>query len=87
MNLEKFEIEMLSDAYNAVTLADQWDWLKTTHISSFMFTSADELSKINKYIKYDTHSGFTYAWTMRHIEYIAKHGIDEYTKKFSKKVL
>jgi hypothetical protein len=84
MNMAEDEIEMLADAYDATTLADQWEYLKNTHIESFMFGNQPQIKEINKFMKFDGHSGTSYGWTMRNIEYIAKHGIEKYSQKYTR---
>jgi hypothetical protein len=40
-------------------------------------------SLIDKAVKYDGHSGASHGWTMRCIDYIAKHGWENFVAKFS----
>lgn len=67
---------MLDDAYKAVSTAKKWSYLKnkTFDESGFMFCTDDELSTISNAMKYQGHSGASFAWTMRQMEYIAKDG-------------
>ena len=76
-----FETVMLKDAYNAITKADLWDWMRrksTPGPDGFMFSSAIELAVINAEMSYDGHSGSSYGWTMRQMESIAKRGWTAY---------
>jgi hypothetical protein len=71
------EVEMLTDAYDAITTADLWDFMRhpsTPGRDGFMFSSAIELAMINAEMKVG-HSGASYAWVMRHMERIAKDGM------------
>jgi len=71
------ETTMLKDAYQAITKADMWDYMRlptTPGKDGFMFSSAIELALINAAMTYDGHSGASYAWTMRVMEGIAKKG-------------
>lgn len=71
------EATMLADAYDAITKADMWDYMRlrsTPGPDGFMFSPAIELAAINAEMKYDGHSGASYAWTMRQMEGIAKGG-------------
>jgi hypothetical protein len=89
LQLSQMEIDMLSDSYQAVSsVSGGWEYLARPEIpneGSFMFGREDEtLLAINAAMKYDGHSGFSYAWTMRTMELIAKKGWDAYSEKFSR---
>jgi hypothetical protein len=76
----KLEREMLSDAYQAITTCDLWDWMKTytpDKDKGFVFSSHPNLDRINAAMKNKAHSGGSYGWTMRTMENIAKLGWDE----------
>jgi hypothetical protein len=80
------EATMLQDADNAITECGLWDWLQNytpDEGKGFMFSEHPNLNKINAAMKYGGHSGSSYAWTMRQMEYIAKHGwtLFEFSKK------
>ena len=67
---------MVKDAYEATEKAEAWDYLKNFEPNNgFMFSNDTTVNKINANIKYDGHSGSSYGWTMRQIQYIAKNGI------------
>uniref|UniRef100_A0A6C0I8H4 Uncharacterized protein n=1 Tax=viral metagenome TaxID=1070528 RepID=A0A6C0I8H4_9ZZZZ len=72
------DVNMLDDAWAAVTKAEKWGYLKEANISSFMFGNYPEVEAINKHMKYEGHSGCSYGWTMRQMEGIAKLGWQEY---------
>lgn len=68
---------MLQDADAAITQCELWDWLRDyvpENGKGFMFSEHPNLTRINNAMKYDGHSGSSYVWTMRNMEYIAKHG-------------
>jgi hypothetical protein len=65
---------MLCDVYNAVTIADKWDWLKTAHIVG----NEPEIVSIASKMKCDPHSEFSFAMLMRSVECIAKKGWDTF---------
>lgn len=74
---------MLADAHRAVIKTNLWDYLKkpsTPGKDGFMFCTDIELVKLSHEMKYDGHSGASYAWTMRHMEYIAKNGWDAFER-------
>ena len=79
--LDNLSKEMLSDAYTTVNSLNLWDWLKNPNVpgdSGFMFLNSTEVQQISKNMKYTGHSGSSFAFTMRAIEFIAKNGWDSY---------
>jgi hypothetical protein len=76
---------MLENAYKAITLAEGWDFMKNFSEESFMFSSSPMTGKImNKMeeLGYTGHSGTSFGWTMRSMEFLAKHGKDEFLARF-----
>lgn len=73
---DNHEANMLQDADNAITECKLWDWLNMYEpANGFGVDNHPNLTLINNKMKlYDSHSGSSYGWTMRHMEYIAKHG-------------
>lgn len=77
---------MLSSAYNAISSVEGgWDFLKTyepPEEEGFMFvkTPPAKMDEIEKaVIDADSgHSGSSYGWTMRQMQYIAKNGLDAF---------
>ena len=72
---KRADAEMLADADTAITECGLWDWLKTytpQHGKGFMFSEHPNLTRINTAMKYEGHSGYSYAWTMRTMEQVAK---------------
>lgn len=73
------EATMLQDVDNAISENNLWDWLKSytpEDGKGFMFSTHPNLDRINKSMKYEGHSGSSYAWCMRIMERIAKDGWD-----------
>ncbi len=69
--------QMLENAYNAITLAEGWEFMKNYNEESFMFSSNPMVKSISDNmvtLGYDGHSGASFGWTMRTMEYLAKHG-------------
>jgi len=75
----------VSNGYSAVDQLELWSWLKTYEPEEgkgFMWSNHQNISLIGK--KMDSlpdspgHSGSSFAFTMRHLQYIAKNGIDSY---------
>jgi hypothetical protein len=78
------EATVLQDAYDAVTKANMWEYLRlptTPGKDGFMFNADIELSAITASMTYTGHSGASYAWTMRQMEAIAKLGWAGYAAK------
>jgi hypothetical protein len=71
------ETTMLTDAYQAITACDLWDWMREfrpQHGEGFMFSNHPNLDQIRTAMTYEGHSGASYAWTMRVMASIAKKG-------------
>lgn len=66
---------MLADAYQAVEAAGAWDFFRTVEPpveKGYMFWDAPQLNKVQEHMKLlDTHSGSSYAFTMRAMQSIA----------------
>ena len=76
--------EMIENAYRAVNQLELWDFMKKD-CESYMMSNCQEIKRIgNKMIElgYDGHSGFSFGWTMRQIQYIAKHGEIKYMENW-----
>ena len=73
----KFEAMMLQDADNAIAACDLWTWLlefDPTAGEGFMFTNHPNLNTIIVALKYQGHSGASFAWTMRTLQKVARLG-------------
>jgi len=71
------ECRMLEDAYDAVTECNLWEWLKTysPHANEgFLLSTHPNLNAISLAMQYDTHSGASFAWTLRTLQSIARLG-------------
>ena len=78
------EATMLADAYQAVTKAGMWDYLRlesTPGKDGFMLSTDIELAAISAAMKVQEHSGASYAWVMRQMEAIAKGGWEPYANR------
>lgn len=74
---------LVINGYHAVTQLELWDWLKSFEPNEgFMWSSHPNISVVmNKMETIDEtvgHSGASFGFTMRHLEYIAKNGMEEY---------
>jgi hypothetical protein len=79
----------VEDAYNAMLAAEQVDLMREEPDTSkgYMFSSDARYELIHKHMKYlDEHSGSSYAWTMRQVQYIAQKGWNAYVELVLSKV-
>ena len=68
--------EMIKNAYNAITKADCWNYMKKD-VESYMFANDPEIWKITKAMAdlgYSGHSGFSFGCVMKEMQYIAQNG-------------
>jgi hypothetical protein len=77
---------MLKNAHQAISLTESWDFMRTfSEQSSFMFSNSPIVSDIMKKMSelgYDGHSGCSFAWTMRQMEFLAKNGKQAFLQQF-----
>ena len=76
---------MLKNAHQAITMAEAWQFMRTFSDQSFMFSSNPIVSDIMKKMSelgYDGHSGSSFGWTMRQMEFLANNGKEVYLQKF-----
>ena len=77
---------MLKNAHQAISLTESWDFMRTfSEQSSFMFSNSPIVSDIMKKMSelgYDGHSGCSFAWTMRQMEFLAKNGKEAFLQQF-----
>ena len=79
---DSHEKVMLETAYNAVTSLELWDYMKNP-TKSYMCSSDKELDLIiNKIVElgYSGHSGGSFGYTMREMQYIAQHDLSQYKR-------
>ena len=79
--------DMLTDAYNAVTLAEIWDFMKEEpeEGKGFMFSSDKRYQCVGDYMKYVGHTGSSYGWTMCAMQYLAQNGWTKFYETFRPK--
>jgi hypothetical protein len=78
---KSFEAAMLQDMDAAVTKANMWDWLKMYEPPAdkgFMWDNHPNISIISSKLEHDGHSGASFAWTLRNIQFVAQNGWDKY---------
>ena len=77
--------EMLVNAWQAVNQTEMWSFMKEK-IERFMLSNdkrADLIYEKMGELGYHGHSGFSFGWTMRQMQFIARYG----EKKFSEQYL
>jgi hypothetical protein len=71
---------MFETAYQAITITELWDYMKKD-----MFNDDDKLQKICNKIEelgYNGHSGSSFGYIMRHMQFIAINGIENHKQMF-----
>ena len=82
-NMSENSKVMVQAGIDAVTGAEMWSWMaeyEPEEGNGFMYSDHPNLDKINDRMNrlYGGHSGSSYGWTMRQLQYIAKNGFDAY---------
>ena len=76
---------MLKNAHQAITSTEYWDYMRTFSEQSFMFSNSPAVSRIMTkmtQLGYDGHSGCSFGWTMRQMEFLAKNGKQAFLRQF-----
>jgi hypothetical protein len=76
--IDRHSREMLENAWQAINLTETWDFV-AENIDSFMLSRDNRIWIITKKMKdlgYDGHSGFSFGWTMRHMQFLAQNGVE-----------
>ncbi len=83
---DSYSRKMLINAYDAITMEDGgWDFMKNFNEESFMFSRNPMVNKISNNMAtlgFDGHSGASFGWAMRSMEYLAKNGKEAFISKF-----
>ncbi len=78
--------QMIENAYHAISMTEGgWDYMKNFNEESFMFSSNPMIRTISDNMEklgYNDHSGASFGWTMRYMEYLAKNGKDAFIASF-----
>ena len=76
--------DMSTNAWKAITLSNNWDFV-AQDIDSFMWSNDPRINEISeKMIEfgYNDHSGNSFGYTMRNMQYLIRNGEDEFKKLF-----
>ena len=81
--------KMVANGHQAVTQLELWPWLSTFEPEDgFMYTTHENITAIcNKMESLPNapgHSGFSFGFTMRHLQFMAKHGMKKYKDELLK---
>jgi len=71
---------MLQNAFEAINATNLWDFVGKD-IDSFTWSEREEVKTIAKKMNelgYDEHSGFSFGWTMRAMQYLVNHGEEKF---------
>jgi hypothetical protein len=82
------ERSMYTTAFDAITQLELWPFIINFHGESFMLSSAREIQRISDRITqlgYGGHSGASFGYTMRAMEYIAKNGLDMFQEAYQER--
>ena len=75
------ELKIMADT---ITKLELWEWLRNYSPDKgrgFMWSSDKNIKKISNALPQNNHSGATFAYAMRQMEFIAKNGFDKWNKK------
>lgn len=80
---------MIENGYQSINCLELWNFLSTFEPEEgkgFMFSDCEEINKICQKMEElpnpPGHSGASFGVTMRHLQFIAKNGLDNYKKKY-----
>lgn len=78
-----YKREILVNAWQAITLTENWKFVEKD-IYSFTLSDAPEIMTISNKMEelgYYLHSGASFGWTMREMQFIAQKGEEAYRKR------
>jgi hypothetical protein len=82
--------EMYITAYKAITTLELWDFIsKDPGEGGFMFSKRKEVERIYNKIEdfgYKNHSGASFGFTLRAMQYISKNGYDKFKEEYLSRV-
>jgi hypothetical protein len=77
---------MYETAFNSITQLELWDYMKNFDAKNFMFSNNEEIQRIYNKIEelgYNGHSGSSFGFIMRSMEYIAKNGLTKFEEEYT----
>lgn len=90
LNIDSFERDMLSGAYQAITELNLWDWFnseKFDHEISSNFIGSPVFSQIidHEKVRHFGHSGSSFGWVLSVMNEVATTSLDLYNKRRNEK--
>lgn len=80
--VKESDCSMLQTAFDAVTQLELWDFVTNfNEENGFMFSKSPNVNRIYSKIEelgYNGHSGASFGRTLRTMQYIGKHGMDNF---------
>jgi hypothetical protein len=78
---------MLLNAYNAISYCELWNWMSSYEPSGgYGFCTEPEISRLSAEMCKEhwgqMHSGCSFGWTMRQMQFIAKHSLEEFRIRY-----
>ena len=74
----------VKDAYDATVVSEQMELMKEEPEKGYMFSSDTRYELIQKQMKLlSEHSGSSYSWTMRQVQFIAQKGWAAYVERMT----
>ena len=75
---------MLYTAYNAITNTESWEFIKDYQELDYTnnFIIIDKITQEIKRLGYNGHSGCSFMFTMRTMQYIAKYGEEKFKNNY-----
>lgn len=77
---DKNERNMLANAWKAISLTNNWEFM-TRKIDAFMFSEEPKIAEISNKMEelgYTNHSGSSFGYTMRLMQYLVKNGEENF---------
>ena len=84
--VNEWDRKMFVNAWQAITLTENWEFMKAD-IESFMWSGdlrVDIISAKMIELGYNGHSGSSFGYTMRRMQYLAKNGEEKFKKEYLK---
>jgi hypothetical protein len=80
--------DLVNNGYRTISQLELWDWLRNYTPepgAGFMFSTSPNIERIMQHMESQPdspgHSGSSFAFTMRSLQYIAKNGIEKYKQQ------
>lgn len=78
--------EMFTNAWKAITFSNNWDFV-SEDVESFMWSNDPRIDQISEKMEefgYNGHSGNSFGYTMRNMQFLVQNGVEDFKKLFEK---